>query len=81
MRNTIDGYSTWLLRMAINISWKDNVTNIQLYRGMPNISDVIRYIRLEGHYIRHTDELVHNLIVWKSKNGIRNRGRQPKTCI
>ena len=50
--------------MAINISWKDKFTNIQLYKGMPKISEVIkqRRLRLAGHCIRHTDELAYNLI-------------------
>ena len=83
MRKKIDGYHTRLLRMVTNISWKDNVTNTQLYRGIPNISEVInqRRLRLGGHCIRHTYELAINLILWKPKKGIRNRGRQTKTFI
>ena len=59
MRNKIDGCYTKLLRMVTNISWKDNVTNKQLYRDMSNISEVIKQIclRLTGHCIRHTVEL------------------------
>ena len=69
--------------MATNISWKDKVNNTQLYRGMPKIHEVIkqRRLRLAGHCIMHTDELALNLMLWKAKNGIRNRGRQPKTFI
>ena len=69
--------------MATNISWKDKFTNIQLYIGMPKITEVIklRRLRLECHCIRHTDEIAHNLALWKPKNGIRNRGRLPKTHI
>ena len=50
---------------------------------MPNITDVIkqRILRLTGHCIRHTDELAPILILWKPKNCIRNRMKQPKTCI
>ena len=53
---------TRLLRMATKVSWKDNVTNTQLYRGMPKITEVIklRILRLSGHCIRHTDEIAHN---------------------
>ena len=69
--------------MATNISWKDKVTNTQLYRGIPKIIEVIklRRLRLAGHCIRLTDELAYNLVFWKPKNGIRNRGRKPKTFI
>ena len=47
--------------MATNISWKDKVTNIQLYMGMPNISEVIKQkrLRLTYHCIRHIDELAY----------------------
>ena len=72
MRKKIDGCYTKLLRMATHISWKDKVTNTQLYRGMPKITEVIkqRRLRLEGHCLRHTEELSHNLILWKPKNSI-----------
>ena len=72
MRKQIDGYYTRLLRMATNISWKDKVTNTQLYMGMTKISEVIKQRRLQlvGHCIGHTDELVHNLMLWKPNNGI-----------
>ena len=54
MRKQIDGYYTILIRMATNISWKDKVTNTQLYMGMPKISEVIqqRRLRLAGHCIK-----------------------------
>ena len=69
--------------MATNISWTDKVTNTQLYRGMPKITEVIkqRRLRLAGYSISHTDEIAHNLVVWQPNNGIRNRGRQHKTYI
>ena len=69
--------------MATNISWKDNITNIQLYRGITKISEVVkqRRLRLAGHCIRNTDELALNLMLWNPKNGLRNRGRQSTTLI
>ena len=52
MRKQIDGYYNRLLIMTthiyiyiyiyIYISWKDKVTNTQMYKGMPNIADVIK---------------------------------------
>ena len=84
MRRKIYGYYTRLLRKAIYISWKYKAANTQLYMGMPNITEVIkqRILRLSGHCIWNTDELAHNLDLWKPKYtlvyGIRNRGRQPK---
>ena len=39
---------------------------------MSLITEVIKQkrLRLSGQYIKHTDELAHNLILWKPKNGI-----------
>ena len=62
--------------MDTNISRKDKVNNTQLYRGLPNISEVIkqRRLRLADNCIRHTDELALNLMLWIVRNGLRNRG-------
>ena len=51
MRKQIDGCYTRLLRMATNISWKDKVTNTQMYKGIPKITEVIklRILRLALH--------------------------------
>ena len=35
MRNQLHGCYTRLLRMTTIISWKDKITNTQLYRGKP----------------------------------------------
>ena len=50
---------------------------------MPNITVVIklRRLRLACHCIRHIDEIAYNLVLWKPKNSIRNRGRQHNTYI
>ena len=42
MRKQIEYCYTRLLRIATQISWKDKVTNTQLYRGMPMITEVIK---------------------------------------
>ena len=83
LRKKIDGCYTRLLRLATDTSWKEKITNVQLYRGLPKITDVIkdRRLRLAGHCIRHNDEIANNLILWTPKTGKRNRGRQPKTFV
>ena len=83
LRKKIYGYYTRLLRLATDTSWKEKITNVQLYRGLPKITDVVkeRRLRLAGHCIRHNDEIAHNLILWTPKTGKRNRGRQPKTFL
>ena len=55
--------------MATDISRKENVTNTQLYRGMPNISELItqRILRLVCHCVRHTDKLTHNFTAYETE--------------
>ena len=39
LTNRLDGLYTRLLRFALDISWKDHVTNEKLYAGLPKLSD------------------------------------------
>ena len=59
MNKRIDGCYTRLLRMALNISWKDKINNITLYNGLSRISELIkeRILKLAGHLIRHDNEM------------------------
>ena len=58
MNKRIDGCYTRLLRMALNISWKDKINNITLYNGLSRISEVIkeRRLKLAGHLMRHDNK-------------------------
>ena len=51
LNEELDGTYTRLLRHALNINWRQHVTNIELYRNLPKISDTIRKrrLRLAGH--------------------------------
>ena len=81
--NKIDGCYTRLIRMILNISWRNKIPNKILYIGLPKISEVIRDRRMAiaGHCVWHKDEACHDLIFWQPRNGKRNRGRQPITFI
>ena len=72
-----------LLRMVLNVSWRDKISNKILYNGMTLITDVIasRRMRISGHCLRHNDEIAHNLILWEPKFGRSNRGRQQYSYI
>ena len=63
MTKRIDGCYTRLIRMALNIYWKDNINNITLYNGLSRISEVIkeRRLKLAGHLLRHDNEMAHKL--------------------
>ena len=47
----IDGAYTRMLRVALNKSWRDHLTNKELYGNIPNISSSIRQqrMRFDGH--------------------------------
>ena len=76
MNSEIDGTYTRLLRHALNINWRQHVTNENVYGDVPKISSVIqqRRLRLAGHCNR-SDETVANLILWQPKHCYRRPGR------
>jgi len=72
-KQELDGCYTRMLRKALNISWREHVTNELLYGDLPKISTKIRTRRLKlaGHCARHPKEAASNLVLW----GNRGRGR------
>ena len=79
----IDGAYTRLLRSALNISWRDRVSNERLYDSLPKVSTKIkeRRMRLCGHCYRHNDEIASKLVLWQPDRGRPSRGRKKTTLI
>ena len=77
MEKRLDGCYTRMLRMAFNVSWKDRMTNEELYDGLPKLSTKIatRRMKLAGHCIRHPEEEASKLVLWEPEKGVRNVGR------
>jgi len=73
----LDGCYTRMLRKALNISWREHVTNELLYGDLPKISTKIRTRRLKlaGHCARHPEEAASNLVLWVPDRASRGRGR------
>ena len=69
MDRIIDGAFTKLLRYALNISWKDHISNDILYENLPRISQRIKRLRLQfaGHCFRDKSQPVHRLVFWKPR--------------
>ena len=63
----IEGAYTRILRAVTNTTWRDHLTNEQLYGGIPKISKSIRMQRLRfaGHCWRSQDKLASDLILWQ----------------
>ena len=69
--------------MAKNVSWKQHMTNLDLYQNLPKVSVKIRKrrMRLAGHCARHSEETAHKLVLWEPTDGKRSRGRRKLTYI
>lgn len=83
LENTLNGAYTKMLRAVLNVSWKDHVTNKELYGKLLPITDVIRERRLRfaGHCFRNKNELASSLLLWTPTHGSRKSGRPCKTYI
>jgi len=79
----LDGCYTRMQGKALNISWREHVTNELLYGDLPKISIKIRTSRLKlaGHCARYPDEAASNLVLWAPDRSSRGRGRPTGTFI
>ena len=83
LEKQLNGCYTRMLRMAFNVSWKEHMTNEELYGDLPPVTLKIqqRRLRLAGHCWRHKEEIASSLVLWEPLEGNRNRGRQSTTYI
>ena len=83
MEKKIDGAYTRMLQAALNVSWREHMTNRELYNNIPRITSSIREqrIRFAGHCWRSKKELVSDVLLWTPKHGQRSRGRPAKTFV
>ncbi len=79
----LDGCYTRLLRSALNVDWRDHVTNEDLYGDLPRLSAKLRRKRLQfaGHCYRAKDEAVSRTVLWTPTHGRKSRGRPLKTYV
>ena len=83
METRLDGLYTKLLRRALNISWRDHVSNQELYGDVPKLSLTIqqRRLRFAGHCYRSTNQPISKLLFWTPTGGKRGSGAGNKTFI
>jgi hypothetical protein len=83
MEKRLDGCYTRMLRMAYDVSWKQKLTNEELYDGLPKVSTKVasRRMKLAGHCVRHPEEEASKLVLWEPSQGTRNIGRRAVTYI
>ena len=63
----LDGTYTKILRMVLNIHWKNKIKNEIFYGELERLSNKIRRRRLQfaGHCILREDEVISDLILWQ----------------
>ena len=81
LESKLDGTYTRMLRAALNVSWKEHMTNEELYGNTPPISQTIRMhrMRFAGHVWRNKDELASDVLLWKPSHGKQKPGRPERT--
>ena len=79
----IDGCYTRMLRMALNVNWRQRLTNKVVYGYLPRVTSKIqaRRMKLAGHIQRHEELIAHKLLLWEPLHGARGRGRPPLTFV
>ena len=80
---SLDGCYTRMLRRALDVSWKDHITNKELYGDLPKITTQISKRRLQfaGHCKRSEGKIVSELVTWRPTQGRRSAGRPTKTFV
>ena len=70
-----------MLRVVLNISWREHPTKERLYGKLPPLSSTIikTRMRFAGHVFRNKDELASEVITWQPRRGRSNIGRPHKT--
>ena len=77
LKKRIDGCYGKMLRMALNVDWREHRTNKEVFGSLPRVSSKIqaRRMRLAGDIQRHDVLAGHQLLLWEPSHGTRGRGR------
>ena len=84
MLKKLEAFETWLYRRMLRITWKDKITNVEVYRRMNTtkslVNDIVRrQLSFLGHILRKDD--LENLVLTGYVEGKRARGRQRETFL
>ena len=71
-----------MLRTALNRSWKDHPTKVELYGHIPPICESLQQqrMRFAGHCWR-SKELAGDVLLWKPTHRLQPKGLPKKTYI
>ena len=84
MIKKLEALETWFYRIMLRISWKEKVTNVEVYRRMNTSTSLLidivhRQLTFLGHILRKGE--LENLVVTGFVEGNRDRGRQRETFL
>ena len=83
MMKKVEAFETWLYRKMLRISWKDRITNDEVYcrmgTGKSLLGNIVRQLSFLGHVLRKDD--LEKLEVTGVVDGKRARGRQRKAFL
>ena len=67
LEKSLDGTYTCMLRAVQNVSWRQHLTNKELYDGCMKITDKIRERRLKhaGHSWQSKNEIISKVLLWE----------------
>ena len=79
----LDQTYTRMLRKVYNVTWRNKISNKELYGKSEKLSSKIRRQRLQlaGHVYRDQESPVHHLVTWIPRHGKRSRGRPTETYV
>ena len=79
----LDQTYTRMLRKLYNVTWRNKISNKELYGKSEKLSSKIRRQRLQlaGHVYRDQESPVHHLVTWIPRHGKRSRGRPTETYV
>ena len=68
----LDGAYTKMLRVVKSVTWRQHLTNDQLYRNLAKITDIIKEQKtmFSGHCWRSKEETIHKLLLWPPREEI-----------
>ena len=83
LEKRLNGCYTRRLRMCLSISWKQKLTNEQLYQELSPAAKKVaeRRMRLAGHCIRRPELTASSLVLWQTTMGKASRDRLAITYI
>ena len=83
LNRSLNGCYTRMLRAALNVPWRQHITNDVLYGNIPRVGDRVaaRRMELAGHCLRHPEIPANITLLWEPTHGGGRRGRPTTSYV